>query len=87
VVDIGRASTAVSAVLHELDFKNLDDEPAFAGKNTTTEFMAKTVFERVAQRIRKGELGPGSERLASMKVTLHESHLAWAAYSGAIERG
>jgi 6-pyruvoyl-tetrahydropterin synthase len=82
VVDIGRASSAVASVLHELDFRNLDDEAAFAGRNTTTEFLAKTVFDRVAQRIAAGELGPGSERLVAMKVTLHESHVAWAAYSG-----
>jgi 6-pyruvoyltetrahydropterin/6-carboxytetrahydropterin synthase len=81
VVDIGRASTAVSAVLHELDFKNLDEDPAFTGKNTTTEFMAKVVFDRVAARIARGELGPGSEKLVSMKVTLHESHIAAASYS------
>ncbi len=81
VVDIGRASTAVSAVLHELDFKNLDEDPASTGKNTTTEFMAKVVFDRVAARIARGELGPGSEKLVSMKVTLHESHIAAASYS------
>jgi 6-pyruvoyltetrahydropterin/6-carboxytetrahydropterin synthase len=84
VVDIGRASTAVSGVLHELDFKNLDDDPAFAGKNTTTEFLAKIVFDRVAARIAQGDLGPGSERLVSMKVTLHESHIASASYSGSL---
>jgi 6-pyruvoyl-tetrahydropterin synthase len=82
VIDIGRASAAVGAVLHELDFKNLDDDPAFAGKNTTTEFLAKTVFDRVSARIRAGELGPGSERLVGLKVTLHESHIASASYSG-----
>ncbi len=81
VVDIGRASSAVSGVLHELDFKNLDEDPAFTGKNTTTEFMAKVVFDRVAARIAQGELGPGSEKLVSMKVTLHESHIASASYS------
>jgi 6-pyruvoyl-tetrahydropterin synthase len=86
VVDIGRASQAVTSVLHELDFKNLDDDPAFSGKNTTTEFLAKVVFDRVVLRIRSGELGPGSEKLANMKVTLHESHIAFAAYAGPIER-
>ena len=86
VVDIGRASAAVTAVLHELDFKNLDDDPSFRGRNTTTEFLAKVVFDRVSARILAGDLGPGSEELASMKVTLHESHIAWASYAGAIER-
>lgn len=84
VVDIGRASQAVTSVLHELDFKNLDEEPAFSGKNTTTEFLAKVVFERVRLRIQSGELGPGSEKLAQMKVTLHESHIASASYSAPI---
>jgi 6-pyruvoyl-tetrahydropterin synthase len=85
VIDIGRAGTALSALLDELNFKNLDDEPAFRGKNTTTEFLAKVVFERMALRLALGELGPGAERLASMKVILHESHVAWAAYEAAIE--
>jgi 6-pyruvoyl-tetrahydropterin synthase len=85
VVDIGRASDALGAVLKELDFRNLDDDPAFRGKNTTTEFLSKVVFDRVAARIANGELGPGSEALVAMKVTLHESHLAWAAYSGPLK--
>jgi 6-pyruvoyltetrahydropterin/6-carboxytetrahydropterin synthase len=84
VVDIGRAQSALGAVLGELDFKNLDDDPEFAGKNTTTEFLAKVVFARFAARMAEGELGPGSERIASMRVTLHESHLAWASYEGAL---
>ena len=80
VVDIGRASEALSSVLGDLNFKNLDDDPAFAGKNTTTEFLASVVFERMAKRLKAGELGPGSEVIESMRVTLHESHVAWAAY-------
>jgi len=80
VVDIGRASVALSDVLGELNFRNLDDDPAFAGKNTTTEFLASVVFERVSKRLRAGELGPGSEAIVSMRVTLHESHVAWASY-------
>ncbi len=84
VVDIGRATTALHALLGELDFKNLDDEPAFAGKNTTTEYLASVVFQRMAARISAGELGPGADRLVSMKVTLHESHIAWAAFEGAL---
>ena len=84
VVDIGRASEALSSVLSDLNFKNLDDEPAFAGKNTTTEFLARVVFERVAQRLKAGELGPGSDAITSMRVTLHESHVAWAAYEAAV---
>jgi 6-pyruvoyltetrahydropterin/6-carboxytetrahydropterin synthase len=83
VVDIGRASAALEQVLGELGFKNLDEDPAFAGKNTTTEFLARAVFDRMRERIQGGELGPGGERLASMRVTLHESHVAWASYEGA----
>src|SRR5450432_3398974 len=66
VVDIGRASQALGAVLGELNFKNLDEEPAFANQNTTTEFLAKVVFERMAARRRSGELGPGAERLTTL---------------------
>lgn len=82
VVDIGRAASALSAILDEFRYRNLDDDPNFRGINTTTEYLAKVVFDRMAERIRKGELGPGSDGLASMKVTLHESHVAWAAYEG-----
>jgi 6-pyruvoyl-tetrahydropterin synthase len=80
VVDIGRAAIALEEVLGELNFKNLDDDPAFAGKNTTTEYLSAVVFERMKTRIASGELGPGAERVESMKVTLHESHVAWAAF-------
>lgn len=80
VVDIGRAAIALQDVLGELNFKNLDDDPAFAGKNTTTEYLSAVVFERMKARIASGELGPGAERIESMKVTLHESHVAWAAF-------
>jgi 6-pyruvoyltetrahydropterin/6-carboxytetrahydropterin synthase len=80
VVDIGRATQALTAILEGLNFSNLDDDPAFSNQNTTTELLARTVFERMAERRARGELGPGSERLVSMRVTLHESHVAWAAY-------
>jgi 6-pyruvoyltetrahydropterin/6-carboxytetrahydropterin synthase len=84
VVDIGRASQALTAILEELNFRNLDDEPAFANQNTTTEFLARVIFERLALRLGAGELGPGSERLTALRITLHESHVAWAAYEGAL---
>jgi 6-pyruvoyl-tetrahydropterin synthase len=84
VVDIGRATDVLESILGELNFRNLDDDPAFAGKNTTTEFLAGVVFERVAERIKKGELGPGSDAVREMKVTLHESHVAWAAREGTL---
>jgi 6-pyruvoyl-tetrahydropterin synthase len=86
VVDIGRAANALHAIVEELAFRNLDDDPAFAGRNTTTEFLAQVVFDRMAGRIGKGELGPGSDGLTTMKVTLHESHVAWASYEGPIAR-
>jgi 6-pyruvoyl-tetrahydropterin synthase len=86
VIDIGRASDALKASLSELEFRNLDELPAFAGKNTTTEFLAKFVFEQMARRLAAGELGAGSDQVASLKVTLHESHVAWAAYEAALPR-
>jgi 6-pyruvoyl-tetrahydropterin synthase len=87
VVDIGRATDALSAVLGDLNFRNLDEDPAFEGKNTTTEFLAKVVFERMAARLARGELGPGSQEIASMRVVLHESHVAWAAYEAPLRAG
>jgi 6-pyruvoyltetrahydropterin/6-carboxytetrahydropterin synthase len=86
VVDIGRASDGLREVLAALNFRNLDDEPAFRGKNTTTEFLAFIVHERMAKKIAAGELGPHAAGLASLRVTLHESHVAWAAYEGALGR-
>jgi 6-pyruvoyltetrahydropterin/6-carboxytetrahydropterin synthase len=86
VVDIGRASDGVREVLAALNFRNLDDEPAFRGKNTTTEFLAFIVHERMAKKIAAGELGPHARGLASLRVTLHESHVAWAAYEGTLGR-
>jgi len=82
VVDIGRATEVLREVLGQLNFRNLDEEPAFAGRNTTTEFLAKVIFDRVAARIAQGELGPHADGLAHMRVCLHESHVAWAAYEG-----
>jgi 6-pyruvoyl-tetrahydropterin synthase len=80
VVDIGRASDALHAVLADLTYRNLDDDPAFEGMNTTTEVLARTVADRLAERIAAGELGPGADGLAGLVVTLHESHVAWASY-------
>jgi 6-pyruvoyltetrahydropterin/6-carboxytetrahydropterin synthase len=84
VIDIGRASQALSAILEEMNFKNLDDEPAFARQNTTTEFLSRAIFDRVVARLDSGELGPGADRLSSLRVTLHESHVAWASYEGSL---
>jgi 6-pyruvoyltetrahydropterin/6-carboxytetrahydropterin synthase len=86
VVDIGRATQTLEALLGELNYRNLDDDPSFAGKNTTTEYLAGVLFERLEARLRADALGPGSERVERMKVTLRESHVAWAAYEDAVKR-
>ena len=83
VVDIARATDAVRDVLSELDYRNLDDEPALAGTNTTTEVLARLIADRLADRIREVALGDVARGLDGLLVTLHESHLASAAY----ERG
>lgn len=82
VVDIGRASQALSSIVGEYAYRNLDEMPEFEGVNTTTEALAKVVFDKMKAKIDAGVVGPGSDGLASMKVTLHESHVAWAAYEG-----
>ena len=80
VVDIGRAGEELHAVLAELSFRNLDDEAAFAGMNTSTEALARTIADRLAERVHAGHLGEGARALAGITVTLHESHIAWASY-------
>jgi 6-pyruvoyl-tetrahydropterin synthase len=87
VVDIGLATQLLHTVLGELNFRNLDEVAAFKGRNTSTEFLAREVFDRVATRIAAGELGPHANGLSACKVTLHESHVAWAAYEGALPAG
>ena len=84
VVDIGRATDALRAELATLNFRNLDDEPAFNGQNTTTEYLAYVIFERLATRIRDGALGASARGIEALRVTLHESHVAWAAYEGTL---
>ncbi|MGC4866409.1 6-pyruvoyl trahydropterin synthase family protein [Micromonospora sp. DT53] len=80
VVDIGLATEQLRAVLGELTYRNLDDEAAFAGVNTTTEVLARTIADRLVERVHAGELGAGARDLAGITVTLHESHIAWASY-------
>ena len=80
IVDIGLAATALKTVLGELNYRNLDDEPDFAGVNTSTEFLAKVIADRLATRIEAGELGEGARGLGELEITLHESHVAWAGY-------
>jgi len=84
VVDIGRASELLRSILSEMNYRNLDDEPAFRGKNTTTEFLAREIFERIARAARAGDLGEGARGLASICVALHESHVAWGSYEGTV---
>ena len=80
VVDIGRATEALRAVVGELSYRNLDDEPGLAGMNTTTEALAKVVADRLADRVHAGALGEDARGLEGLVVTLHESHIAWASY-------
>ena len=80
VVDIGLATEELGAVLADLNYRNLDDEPAFAGVNTSTEFLAKVIADRLAEKVHAGALGEGARGLAGITVALHESHVAWASY-------
>ncbi|MGQ0715752.1 MAG: 6-pyruvoyl trahydropterin synthase family protein [Pseudonocardiales bacterium] len=80
VVDIGLATQELGAVLADLNYRNLDDEPAFAGVNTSTEFLAKVIADRLAEKVHAGALGEGARDLAGITVVLHESHVAWASY-------
>ncbi|MBO9650596.1 MAG: 6-carboxytetrahydropterin synthase [Variovorax sp.] len=84
VVDIALATEVLRRVLGDLNLRNLDEEAAFKGRNTTTEFMARVIFDRVAACIAAGELGPHAGGLSGLRVRLNESHVAWAAYEGAL---
>lgn len=84
VVDIGRASDALRHALADLNYRNLDEVPALAGRNTTTEVLARVVFDRLAAAITRGDLGPGADRIRQIRVTLHESHVASASFEGAL---
>ena len=87
VVDIGRAGDELRKIVADLSYRNLDDEPAFAGRNTTTEFLARVVFDRLAAAIRRGALGDGARAIESVRVTLHESHVASASFEGRLAAG
>jgi 6-pyruvoyl-tetrahydropterin synthase len=80
VVDIGRAAEELHAVVAELAYRNLDDEPALAGINTSTEALARLVADRLAERVHAGALGETARKLDGLLVTLRESHIAWASY-------
>jgi 6-pyruvoyl-tetrahydropterin synthase len=80
VVDIGLATQELRAVLADLNYRNLDEDPVFEGVNTSTEFLAKVVADRLAERVHAGALGEGARGLAGIEVVLRESHVAWASY-------
>jgi 6-pyruvoyl-tetrahydropterin synthase len=80
VVDIGRAAEELRSVLAQLNYRNLDDEGAFLGMNTTTEALAQVIADRIAERVHAGALGKAARSVDALAVTLHESHIAWASY-------
>jgi len=84
VADIGRAADALRRVLADLNYRNLDELPAFAGRNTTTEFLARVVFDGLVAAIGRGDLGPGAGGIEQIRVTLHESHIASASFEGRV---
>jgi 6-pyruvoyl-tetrahydropterin synthase len=85
VIDIGLAIDLLHEVLQPLNYQNLDGLPAFQGINTTTEVIARYIFDRMRDRLAAHPgmtLGP--EGLQAMSVTLNESPNAWAAYEGVL---
>ncbi len=86
VVDIGRAIEMLGAILKPLNYRNLDDVAEFAGRNTTTEFLCRHIFERLSDSAISGDLGPGSDGITKIRVTLNESHVARAWFEGTLPR-
>jgi 6-pyruvoyltetrahydropterin/6-carboxytetrahydropterin synthase len=84
IVDIGRATATLNAILSGLSYRNLDEDPAFEGQNTTTEFLARVVFDRIAEAVKRGDLGMDGRGVEGVKVTLHESHVASAGFEGPV---
>lgn len=84
VVDIALASEKLREVLDTMNYRNLDEMPDFAGENTTTEFLARYIFDQLAASARSGELGEGAKGVASIRVKLNESHVAWGSYEGGL---
>ncbi|PSM42932.1 hypothetical protein C6Y14_12135 [Streptomyces dioscori] len=80
VVDIGLATSELGAVLSDLNYRNLDEEQQFDQVNTSTEYLAKVIADRLTDRIHQGALGEGARGISELSVTLHESHIAWASY-------
>ncbi len=84
VVDIALAGDQLRAILDEMNYRNLDDVPAFEGQNTTTEFLARVIFDRLVEAIHDGRLGEGARGVTSVRVKLSESHVAWGSYEGSV---
>lgn len=87
VVDIGLATDELHGIVDDFRYRNLDDDPVFAGRNTTTEVLARAIADRLAARIHDGGFGPSGRNLTRLTVTLHESHVAWASYERALWTG
>ena len=85
VIDIGRASDVLRQTLAELNYRNLDEVPEFAGRNTTTEFLAHAIFKRLTAAAKRGDLGPGGRAVEQIRVTLHESHVASASFEDTMD--
>ena len=86
VVDIGLAAENVRAVVADLNYRNLDDAPEFKGRNTTAEFLARFVFEGIVAATRRGDVGPSARQVESLRVTLHESHVASTTFDAPMPR-
>ncbi len=84
VIDIGLAHTVLRSTLSAFDYQNLDELPEFKGINTTTEFLAHELWRRLCVAVANGELGAHATGLASIRVTLRESDVAWASYEGPV---
>lgn len=84
VVDIALAGEQLRDILDEMNYRNLDDVPAFEGHNTTTEFLARVIFDRLVEAVHDGRLGDGARGVTSIRVKLNESHVAWGSYEGSV---
>ncbi len=84
VVDIGAAIDALKATLAPINYRNLDEVPEFAGKQTTTEFLARYIFDQMKAALKAGKLGADSEGVSKIRVTMHESHVARGWYEAAV---
>lgn len=84
VLDIGLAGQLVHEILAQMNYRNLDVEQELSGRNTTTEYLARFIFDRLAARIEAGQLGAAALDLHSLRVTLHESHVAWASFEASL---